>query len=1190
MPKFKQAFLSTTALFAVMSFLSQAQAANECGAIPAGPNSTVNCAGVFGNGIEYEPVAANSIFTLNLGDGTIGGAGGVTAPNILSFGQIGIAVGDLTAGFLTGAASASAVANINPFSSVFAGAAGVVVFTDGTGNSASINNNGTITATGSGNPYTGAIVGLGALDGEGLMAVSGAAGVPAGSGVAIVVNQAPGIVNALNNGLVAFSTTANATLSNDGAITTQNGDGMTTLLGGLFATGGDAFGINNKAITAGDDGMVIATIGASALATATNSLAGVIKAVDTGIFAFSLSGNAVVLNEGEIEATNGRGISTIDPVFGLLPTGGTVQATNKGKIKAGSDGIFATSLGNATATNATNATIDSVGAGMAVLSAAAATANNSGTVTSTGDNGIFVVGLTGATVNGQNGVVDANQIGVSASATTGPVNIDVGKVTAANDSGVIGTAFNGNVRIDTFGKIKADNGLYGVAGFATNGNSTVTVHAEIDPPAIGASSVTFGAGAAVLNVLPGVSVSGDLIGLTVANTGTGSATINNEGAAFSPAIGAAGLKSGTGGGLTINNKTGGSIIGDLNGVSLISSAPGVATNTAALNNDGLIQGNAILLPVITAVTDGGLTVDNTANGVIQGNLGAAASPLGRFELILLSVGGPTSLSNTGRMTGAIELLSGDGNSVDNKAGGVWNTGGINTMGLGGNDDLINNGFIGTGGITTFLFDGGTDSVTNNAGGLIDVDGIAAFIGTETFDNFGSIAMIDTVATNDLTYIQGDYDGGATGLVSVDAFLDLGGDADELYIDGSATGTTLVQVFDLNPGFASAYDPDGILVVDVDGGVDGQSNFILAGGPIDKGFFDYDLFFVPEETGVPLQNDRWYLRTAPNERAFELAKLASAAKEIWHESASRWLDRTSDLRPFLMGAAAAAVSPGGWVRGFGAFYERDTSNWLDTAPGPVWADTSFDQDIYGVQAGFDFVLHDVFAPEGKLLLGVMGGYTWSKLDFKTTGSRADMDGYSVGAYATYLEGGFFADVLAKAEFHQVDYQTTFSAPDAWGSFDGVSIGAVLDMGYRFGEADGLGPYFLEPGMTIAYVNNEMDPFFMLNTDVDIGNSDSLRGRLGLRAGRSFEAGSQTIIEAFVDASAWHEFVDNTGAKLSSPVDATRVKDVTEGTWGEVGLGLNVTDLGSGMTGFVKGEYRFGEEQDGMSVQAGLRMKF
>ena len=177
---------------------------------------------------------------------------------------------------------------------------------------------------------------------------------------------------------------------------------------------------------------------------------------------------------------------------------------------------------------------------------------------------------------------------------------------------------------------------------------------------------------------------------------------------------------------------------------------------------------------------------------------------------------------------------------------------------------------------------------------------------ERFENSGTISLQDnevgdvftlsnTVGGTDLTFV-------ATGKskLAVDAYLGgPGSTADNLIIQGDVKGKTELKVYNTNTG-PGAYNPKGIPIAFVDGTVSSSALFLKK--PIDTGFFDYDLFFVPTGSGI--------LRVAqPSGRRLP----CPAAPD--HGDSGRvplnsetWFDRTADLRVLLNGGRTPAGTP------------------------------------------------------------------------------------------------------------------------------------------------------------------------------------------------------------------------------------------------------------------------------------------
>jgi hypothetical protein len=321
----------------------------------------------------------------------------------------------------------------------------------------------------------------------------------------------------------------------------------------------------------------------------------------------------------------------------------------------------------------------------------------------------------------------------------------------------------------------------------------------------------------------------------------------------------------------------------------------------------------------------------------------------------------------------------------------------------------------------------------------------------------------------------------------------------------------VLVNDTNSG-PGAYNPKGILFASATGSNPGT--FTLQNGPIDKGLFDYDIF--KRSTG---SND-WVLASYPNARAFELPALITGAQTIWYESTGVWLDRTADLRRQL-GCAAPVVQPvkyeplklggsgdapgvaaapcvqerlGVWARGFGGDFNRDRTNSTSLYGVTKTFDGDYDQDLWGIEGGVDILLSR--SAYSAFYAGVLGGFVQSDMDFNGTGDKAEFDGGMIGGYLTYLAGGWYNDVLFKADLLSVDYTTSFAGGKA--SPDVDSFGIRYDTGYRFNLGTG---FFVDPQATIAWMDADIDNTTLFGAPVGFNSGESVRGRLGGRIGYS-----------------------------------------------------------------------------------------
>ena len=552
------------------------------------------------------------------------------------------------------------------------------------------------------------------------------------------------------------------------------------------------------------------------------------------------------------------------------------------------------------------------------------------------------------------------------------------------------------------------------------------------------------------------------------------------------------------------------------------------------------------------------------------------------------------------------ILTDEEDEFLNLTTGVWVAAGTYSDFGDGEDELYNSGTI------VAAEDGLVEEVT-------------VFDDLEEFVNAGLITMLDG-EEGDVFVTSGDFEGVAGSTLAVDA--ELGGEdseSDVFVIQGEAEGRTAVIVHNAGEKGGGSYNRDGITVVVVEEGGSIGDEFYLKDGPIDAGLFDYDLVFDPAEGDEDA--DEWELVSHLGRGAGVLPALVTAALDIWHTTAGSASERQGELRTLLFGGGAtgpvangmngmrlkggSTVSPaadmpappaatglGVWARGTVAELDRDGN--FDNGRDGDFEDgrgnrvsTDRESRTYDFQAGFDFGWRDALSPGDALVFGVLGGYIKSDLEFDNLGVRGrefEFEGGQAGAYVTYLNQGLAIDLLVKADFLDLESPALTGLP---GSLDVFTIGARLDVSYRFGGTGGYGGYggslggvFVEPLATLAVADTDIDDFERNGNDVEFDDETSVRGRLGLKVGTSF-AGESLTVEPAVTASVWHEFGGDNGATITSGGATFDLSDSMDETWGEVSGMLTFFAPGSGISAFGKVDVVFGEDIEGFTGRGGVR---
>ncbi|MEM8575041.1 MAG: autotransporter domain-containing protein [Pseudomonadota bacterium] len=540
--------------------------------------------------------------------------------------------------------------------------------------------------------------------------------------------------------------------------------------------------------------------------------------------------------------------------------------------------------------------------------------------------------------------------------------------------------------------------------------------------------------------------------------------------------------------------------------------------------------------------------------------------------------GTAHITNAGLITGFVDLTHQDDKFV-NQSGGVFET--KKTSFFGAGSDLFRNQ------------SGGTVLAATNA----SKSESSTFEGLERFENAGLISLQDGGAGDSFTMSNtpGGTDlkfvGKSGSTLAIDTFLDGPASAtDTLTIEGGVSGVTWVDVNNTNSG-PGTFNPDGIPVVFVTGNTPAAGNFQLSDGPIDTGFFNYDLFFQPTGSG------QWELRSFVGGGAYTLPKLLTASQDMWHQTSATWFDRTADLRVVLNRGAVPAyddggksvgapfangLTPGVWLKGGGAHLDRDDNATTRAFGRNYTFDVDGEFDTFDLQVGADMGQYDVLAEGDVIVFGVLGGFVGGDLDFDALGRGFDFSGGQIGAYATYLNGGLFVDTLVNVHLYEIN-TPILGFPD---SLDATTVGLRSDAGYRFGSFTG--GVFFEPLATIEVIWADIDGFSVGGNTVSFSDDANVRGRLGGRVGTTMQAWEGTTMEPFLIASVWGNLSEDNSARLVSNGTTFTLDDDLDDVWGELSAGVNLFNFAETTSVFAKVDYTFAEDVQGIGGKGGIRV--
>lgn len=1121
-------------------------------------------------------IFVQSATTISVNNGSLSAAGifasttGAGTVTISNTGQI------LSSDVGIGAVGVDGFISVN--NSAFVGAVnnGIDVESNGTGGAEVIN--------------TGAITSLSA---------SGISIVNAGAGGTVFASNT-GTLNVSFDGIQVINTNAAGTgivqVTNTGAINANLGGGGGF---GIFASQAGTGGvlINNSGAISGsaDSGIVAADTAASGGITILNTGAigsSADPVTTVGILAAATSGASI-----NIQSTGGaiwagdvgiRANSTSTGDVQISTTGGSVNAD----ANPASVGIWANSDGGFVQI-ANNVAVNSAGTGiLATNTTGSVSVGTSGVVTATANDAIRTSTTTGAntvfTVAGGN-LVSTSGDGIDASSTTGAIDIDtVGTITAGG-AGITATATGaGVITIDTTAASTISATGDGIFASSAGGNVTVTNNATVSGGADGIQTVNSGTGVSTLNVNANVTATGaGASALNAVTTGTGAVNVLVANGRTIQDVNGSAIRTGSGGGaVTVNTGTGSTIVG---------SGSGASGWVVDLNN---AAGGTTTLNVGASTTV--RSTDNTITGY--------------DDNAIRGVGGSVVLNNAGRINGRVSFSGLTGNVVFNNSSLTsWHTTGASTF-SGGADVLNNTGAIFTnagGAATSFDFGAGADTFTQ--AGLLVVGeptlgaSTLTITNLEAFNNSGRIVFgssgtnlsaVSDGATDDRILASGaTFTGSGSSLLAMDAFLGATTQtscgtltaADCLSLTGGSTaGSTSILVNDTNAAIFGAFNPTGIVLVDVAGaGSTAATHFSLnsgsdywradlnsADGVLDKGLFFYDLTLNGNKQHV--------LVGLPDSEAFEFTTFGAALTDIWRTTTGTWFERQADLRTQLpsLDDSGAAV----WMKISGAAAERDRIQGYDLFGVSYDFDTSYAQDTISLIGGLDFV----GGGSGKAwVVGGQIGYVDSDVTFDNSPSVTSFEGMTFGLYGSYISGPWFVDAIVNANSLDYDHQAITLNPAGPNIYSGSAdtLGFQVEGGWSMPiGANG----FFEPLASLSYVSSDIDAVDVPGATVEFDDVTSLRASLGGRVGLTADHGTFSSKWALV-ARYWNEFEGENDVNFVSGPGFT-LSDDFSGSFGEVGGTVNVFGADDRFSAFLNLGVKFQDDYQSTEGSLGLRWRW
>ena len=265
----------------------------------------------------------------------------------------------------------------------------------------------------------------------------------------------------------------------------------------------------------------------------------------------------------------------------------------------------------------------------------------------------------------------------------------------------------------------------------------------------------------------------------------------------------------------------------------------------------------------------------------------------------------------------------------------------------------------------------------------------------------------------------------------------------------------------------------------------------------------------------------------NETSRTLTAVANLPVVAWRAELNDLYKRMGDLR-------ATPYKSGAWVRYNGGKLK--------------WSDGDLENDFHMIQVGID-----TMPTENNIRFGTAFSYTKGDADFD--GGSADLDTYSLALYGTWLgDKGQYADVIGRVASIKNDANArslTGQGKAYDGKMDNTGLSLSAEAGWRFALPYNL---FIEPQVEATYSYIDSDSFRYGDRKYELQSTDSFIARAGFMAGIQCPDNKGNV---YVRASVVHDFLGETDVKVSNAHMSRTVSNDFGGTWGEFGIGANVS---------------------------------
>ena len=594
-----------------------------------------------------------------------------------------------------------------------------------------------------------------------------------------------------------------------------------------------------------------------------------------------------------------------------------------------------------------------------------------------------------------------------------------------------------------------------------------------------------------------------------------------------------------------------------------------------VKHSGLVTNNGLLDVAIsaTATLDGGVTNES---GATINNYGTVYDDLTNYGTVNST--GAYNAVNAYNNSGAVIKASGAWNGVVfNYSGATFTltgdlTNDTNAFTNSGTLDLVSHSFTGLG------------AVSNLAGGYIYMSGPTQTLGMTSLTNAGVLSTLNGTVVTNVATLDGNYIG-ASGVLLLEANTvnTTAVRGNQVLITGSASGTTTVTV---DRSGAALLFATPIPLITVSGSVTGTP-FVLDPASASAGLVTYAL--VQESPG---QYDL-VSQLSGNANA-SLTGIGSGILSAANAIVSGFFDDTESLPRGAANPLSNHVDYSVWAHSSAGQNTQSAFGTIAVGQNVSGTALSAHTGYSGLQVGSDVAISNIGSQPVSVHFGLTGGKVDASVSQKSGSfSAGTISDQFIGAYGTLTAQDFFMTAQARYESWSDDVRN-----DLIDSVNSNVTGQGFGMNVKLGYSIAL-PNSVTAVPTIGYNYNHLN-FGSLGFTSDSPASDSLHigtldaniGNIGVRLGYGDK---DAVLRPYVSVAIFHDFggslqgaavqSDHTNPDLVMPYAVH-----SDGTFSQFGMGMDLTLPGSGINGYVKADYRSGQNILGTSLSGGINYSF